>query len=134
MKLRKRRSTPRSNIMNSYKPDKIRNVVLLSHYGAGKTSLAESMLFNSGAIKRLGSVDNGTTTSDYDPGEIDHHMSINLSLLSHGGNGNMLNLIDTPGYADFAGEVRAALRVCEGAVIVIVWRWVLSKYGITQRR
>ncbi len=105
--------------MNSYKPDKIRNVVLLSHYGAGKTSLAESMLFNSGAIKRLGSVDNGTTTSDYDPGEIDHHMSINLSLLSHEGNGNMLNLIDTPGYADFAGEVRAALRVCEGAVIVI---------------
>ncbi len=105
--------------MNSYKPDKIRNVVLLSHYGAGKTSLAESMLFASGAIKRLGSVDNGTTTSDYDPSEIDHHMSINLSLLSHEWKGNKLNLIDTPGYADFTGEVKAALRVCEGAVIVV---------------
>jgi len=105
--------------MNSYKPDKIRNVVLLSHYGAGKTSLAEAMLFASGAIKRLGSVDNGTTTSDYDPSEIDHHMSINLSLLSHEWKGNKLNLIDTPGYADFTGEVKAALRVCEGAVILV---------------
>lgn len=105
--------------MNSHKPGEIRNVVLLSHYGAGKTSLAESMLFASGAIKRLGSVDNGTTTSDYDPSEIDHHMSINLSLLSHEWKENKLNLIDTPGYADFTGEGKAALRVCEGAVIVV---------------
>ena len=70
--------------MDSYKPDKIRNVVLLSHYGAGKTSLAEAMLFTSGAIKRLGNVKDGTTTSDYDPGEIEHHMSMNLSLLPQG--------------------------------------------------
>ncbi|HUS04030.1 MAG TPA: elongation factor G [Dehalococcoidia bacterium] len=105
--------------MNPYKPDKIRNLVLLSHYGAGKTSLAELMLFTSGAIKRLGSVGNGTTTSDYDPSEIDHHMSINLSLLSHEWKGNKLNLIDAPGYADFTGEGKAALRVCEGAVIVV---------------
>jgi len=105
--------------MNSHAPDKIRNVVLLSHYGAGKTSLAEAMLLSSGAIKRLGSVEDGTTTSDYDPGEVEHHMSMNLSLLPQEWKGNKLNLIDTPGYADFVGEVKSALRVSEGAVIVL---------------
>jgi elongation factor G len=105
--------------MNLYGPDKIRNVSLLSHYGAGKTSLAESMLFSSGAIKRLGNVENGTTTSDYDPGEIERHMSINLSLLPQEWKGNKINLIDTPGYADFVSELKAGLRVTEGAVIVI---------------
>jgi len=106
-------------IMNSYKPGKVRNVVLLSHYGAGKTSLAEAMLFTSGAIKRLGSVESGTTTSDYDPSEIERRMSISLSLLPQEWKGSKLNLIDTPGYADFASEVNAGLRVCEGAVIVV---------------
>jgi len=105
--------------MNLYKPGKVRNVVLLSHYGAGKTSLAEAMLFTSGAIKRLGSVESGTTTSDYDPSEIERRMSISLSLLPQEWKGSKLNLIDTPGYADFASEVKAGLRVCEGAVIVV---------------
>jgi len=97
----------------------IRNVVLLSHQGAGKTSLTESMLFSSGAIQRLGSVEDGTTTSDYDPLEVERHMGINLSLLPIEWQGVKLNLIDTPGYADFAGEVRSGLRVSEGAIIVI---------------
>ncbi|MCD6598983.1 MAG: elongation factor G [Dehalococcoidia bacterium] len=105
--------------MNLYKADKIRNVALLSHYGAGKTSLAEAMLFDSGTIKRLGSVEDGTTTSDCDPGEITHHMSMNLSILSQEWKDNKLNLIDTPGYLDFAGEVKSALRVCESAIVVV---------------
>jgi elongation factor G len=97
----------------------IRNVVLLSHQGAGKTSLAESMLFTSGAIQRLGNVADGTTTSDYDPLEVERHMGINLSLLPIQWQGMKLNLIDTPGYADFIGEVRSGLRITEGAIIVI---------------
>ena len=105
--------------MNSYRAEKIRNVVLLSHYGAGKTSLAEAMLFASGAIKRLGNVEDGTTASDHDPGEIEHHMSMNLSVLPQEWEGNKLNLIDTPGYLDFAGEVKSALRVCEAAIVVV---------------
>jgi len=105
--------------MGSHKADKIRNVVLLSHYGAGKTSLAESMLFSAGAIKRLGSVDNGTTTSDYDPIEIERHMSISSSVFSYEWKGTKLNLIDTPGYADFVSELKSGLRVSEGAVIVV---------------
>jgi len=97
----------------------IRNVVLLSHQGAGKTSLAEFMLSTSGAIQRLGNIEDGTTTSDYDPLEVERHMGINLSLLPLEWQGMKLNLIDTPGYADFTGEVRSGLRVTEGAIIVI---------------
>jgi len=67
--------------MSPYESGKIRNIVFLSHYGAGKTSLVEAMLFASGAISRLGSVEQGTTASDYDPSEIERKMSINLSLL-----------------------------------------------------
>ncbi len=97
----------------------IRNVVLLSHQGAGKTSLTESMLFTSDAIQRLGSVEDGTATSDYDPLEVERHMGINLSLLPFEWQGTKLNLIDTPGYADFIGEVRSGLRVTEGAIVVV---------------
>jgi len=97
----------------------IRNVVLLAHQGAGKTSLAEFMLFTSGVNQRLGSVADGTATSDYDPLEVERGMGINLSLLSFKWQETKLNLIDTPGYADFIGEVRSGLRVTEGAVLVI---------------
>ncbi len=97
----------------------IRNVVLLSHQGAGKTSLTESMLFSSGAIQRLGNVEDGTAISDYDPLEMERHMGINLSLLPFEWQGMKLNLIDPPGYADFMGEVRSGLRVTEGAIVVI---------------
>lgn len=105
--------------MQQYELGNIRNVVLLSHSGAGKTSASEAMLFSTGAIKRLGKVDNGTTTSDYDPDEVKRQISISLSLLPCEWKGAKLNLIDTPGYSDFVGEVRAATRVSEGAVIMV---------------
>jgi len=97
----------------------IRNIALISHQGAGKTSVAEFMLFASGAIQRLGSVEDGTATSDYDPLETERRMGINLSLLSFDWKETKLNLVDTPGYADFISEVRSGLRVAEGAIVVV---------------
>ncbi|MBI4287631.1 MAG: elongation factor G [Chloroflexi bacterium] len=105
--------------MPSYGTKQIRNVVLLSHSGAGKTSLSESLLFSCGAISRLGRVEEGTTASDFDPDEIKRKISINLSLIPCPWKDNKVNLIDTPGYADFVGEALAGLRVVEGAVIVV---------------
>lgn len=102
-----------------YGPDKIRNVILLSHYDVGKTTLAESMLFTSGTIKRLGNVQSGTTTSDYDPLEIERQMSVNLSLLPQVWKETKINLIDTPGYADFTSEMKSGLRVSEGAIVLV---------------
>ena len=105
--------------MNRYAPENIRNVVLLSHNGAGKTSISEAALFDSGAINRLGKVENGTTTSDYDETEAKHNISINLSVLPCEWTDTKINIIDTPGYSDFIAEVKAGMRVCEGVVIVI---------------
>ena len=105
--------------MKQYGLGNIRNVVLLSHCGAGKTSLAEAVLFTAGASSRLGKVDDGSTVSDYDPDEIKRKISLNLTTLPSEWQNTKINLIDTPGYADFVGEVKAAIRVSEGAVIVI---------------
>lgn len=105
--------------MNQYGPENIRNVVLLSHNGAGKTSISEAALFDSGAITRLGKVENGTTTSDYDEAEEKHNISINLSVLPCEWTDTKINIIDTPGYSDFIAEVKAGMRVCESAVIVV---------------
>ncbi len=105
--------------MEQYGLENIRNLALLSHCGAGKTSVSEAILFTAGAITRLGKVDEGTTTSDYDPAEVKHKISLNLTLLPCQWNGAKVNLIDTPGYSDFVGEVRAAIRVSEGAIIVV---------------
>lgn len=105
--------------MENYQSGQIRNVVLLSHNGAGKTSLSEAMLFQSKAITRLGKVDDGATTSDYDPEEVKRKISLNTSLLPLEWNKTKINILDAPGYADFVGEVKAALRVAEGAVIVV---------------
>ncbi|MGB2798474.1 MAG: elongation factor G [Dehalococcoidia bacterium] len=105
--------------MQQHTTEQMRNVVLLSHSGAGKTSLAETMLFNSGAINRLGKVDQGSTTSDYDPDEVKRQTSIYLALLPCEWQGFKVNIIDTPGYADFVAEVKSAVRVADGAVIVV---------------
>jgi len=105
--------------MKQYGLENTRNLVLLSHCGAGKTTTAEAMLFAAGAITRLGKVDDGTTTSDYDPDEVKRKISISLALLPFQWRGVKVNLIDTPGYSDFVGEVKAAIRVSEGAIIVV---------------
>lgn len=105
--------------MQDYNSDKIRNVVLLSHSGAGKTSLAEAILFNAGAITRLGKVSDGTTVSDYEPEEIRRQISLNLSVLACTWKDMKFNIIDTPGYPDFIGEVRESLSVSDGAIIVV---------------
>jgi len=106
-------------LMQNYTTDQIRNVVLLSHCGAGKTSLSEAMLFTSGAISRLGKVDEGTTTSDYDPDEIKRKISISLSVLPCQWKDTKINLLDTPGYADFVAGVIAGMRVADEAIIVV---------------
>jgi len=105
--------------MKQYGLENIRNVVLLSHSGAGKTSLTEAVLFTAGMTTRLGKVDDGTTTSDCDPDEIKHQISLNLTTIPCEWKNAKINLIDTPGYADFVGEVKAAIRVSEGAVITV---------------
>ncbi len=105
--------------MPKYGLNNIHNVVLLSHGGAGKTSLSEAILFNAGAISRLGKVDDGSSTSDYDPDEMKRRISINLSILPCQWRDNKINVLDAPGYSDFIGEVKAGIRVSEGAVIVV---------------
>ncbi len=105
--------------MKEYPVDRLRNVVFLSHGGAGKTSLAEALLFTAREIKRLGKVDEGTTTSDYDPEEIRRHISVNTSLLPCVWSEHKINILDTPGYVDFVGEMKSATKVADGAVILV---------------
>jgi elongation factor G len=105
--------------MKEYGTERIRNVVLLGHSGTGKTSLSEAALFATGAINRLGRVDDGNTTSDYDPDEVKRQISISLSLVPCEWSDHKINLIDTPGYADFLGEVRQGVRAADAALVVV---------------
>jgi elongation factor G len=102
-----------------YAPEKIRNVVLLGHSHDGKTTLAEAMLFASGAIARLGSPDQGTATMDFEPEEQKKRISINLGVAFVEHNGFKINVLDAPGFFDFAGQVASGLRAAEGAVVVV---------------
>ncbi len=105
--------------MNAYTSDQLRNVVLLGHSGAGKTMLGEAMLFASGVTNRLGRVEDGNTVSDYDPEEHARTYSISLSMLPVEWAGTRLNMIDTPGYADFIGEVVSGLAAADSALITV---------------
>jgi elongation factor G len=98
---------------------KIRNVGIVGHGGVGKTSLVEGMLFAAGAVTRLGRVDDGSTTTDFDPDEIKRKISINTSVAYCDWKGHRINLVDTPGYGDFIADARAGLRVVEAAVVVV---------------
>ena len=99
--------------------DKLRNVVLLSHGGAGKTSLSEAFQYQTKAITRMGRVEDGNTTSDYEPEEIKRGGSVQTSLVPCTWKGIKINILDTPGYGDFAGELVSTLRVADSAVLVV---------------
>jgi len=101
-----------------YPLDRIRNVAVVGHGGTGKTTLVEGMLFAARAIDRLGRVEEGTTTTDFDPEEVRRRHTINASLAPLEWREHKVNLIDTPGYPDFVAEMVAPLRVCEGALVV----------------
>jgi len=98
---------------------KIRNVALVGHGGAGKTTLAEALLFVSGAITRMGRVEDANTVCDFDPEEQKRKISVSLTLAPLDWDGHKINVIDTPGYADFVGDVAAALRAADLAVFVV---------------
>ena len=104
--------------MKDYRTEQLRDVGLFSHGGAGKTSISEAMLYSAGVVNRLGRVEDGTTTSDYEPEEVRRHISVQLSLLPLEWKNTKINLIDTPGYADFVGEVHEAIRAVDGAIVV----------------
>jgi elongation factor G len=104
--------------MPAVDPGKIRNVAVVGHRGTGKTSLVEAMLFQSGAVNRLGSIDQGTTVSDWDDEERRRQMSLQAALCHAGWQGRRINLVDTPGDPGFHGDAVAALRVVEGALFV----------------
>lgn len=105
--------------MNVYRAEQIRNVALIAHGGSGKTSLVDAALYDAGVVTRIGRVDEGSSISDSDPDEVKRRMSINLTVLPLEWRGSKINFLDTPGYADFVGEVMAGLRVADGAVVVI---------------
>jgi elongation factor G len=105
--------------MKTYPAAQIRNVGLFSHGGTGKTTLAEAMLYASGATSRLGKVLEGTTVSDHDPDEIKRHSSITTTVLPVEHRGLKLNVVDCPGYSEFVGEMASGMRVVDCAVILV---------------
>ncbi|MEV4458667.1 elongation factor G-like protein EF-G2 [Microbispora sp. NPDC049633] len=101
------------------RPDMVRNVVLVGHSGAGKTTLVEALLAETGTIQRSGRVEDGTTVSDFDEVEVRQQRSVNLSVAPVVYNGIKINFLDTPGYADFVGDLRAGLRAADAALFVV---------------
>ena len=105
--------------MSVYSVDKIRNVCVMGHGGDGKTSLVESMLYMTKATDRMGKIADGNTVCDYDPEEIRRKFSISTAVAPIEYGGCKINMLDTPGFFDFEGEVQSALRVCESGLIVV---------------
>jgi len=105
--------------MKDYQTQQLRNIVLLGHGSSGKTSLTEAMLYTSGVINRMGEVEDGTTVADYDEEERRRHISLNLAVVPVEWKGHKVNVLDTPGYTDFVGEAKSAVRVADAAVIVV---------------
>src|SRR5437868_11709583 len=104
--------------MKSYGIHAIRNVGLFGHQGSGKTSLAEALLYTSGALDRLGRTDDGSATTDFDPEEQRRRISINIALAPCEWHGAKINIVDVPGYLDFQNEIKSALCVVESAILV----------------
>ncbi len=105
--------------MKEYGTESIRNITFIGHQGSGKTSLSEIALFTSNEINRIGSISEGNTISDYTPNEIEKQISISTSLMHCEWNGTKINILDTPGYSDFIGDVKSAMRVSDMAVMVL---------------
>ncbi len=105
--------------MKEYKTEQIRNVALISHNGAGKTTLVERLLFDTGVTTRMGSVQSGTAAMDFEEEEIARNSSVATAIAPIEWEGYKFNILDTPGYADFIGEVNSALRVVEAAVVLV---------------
>jgi elongation factor G len=105
--------------IKEYSVDKLRNLAIIGHGGSGKTTLTEALLFTTGMTNRFGKVDEGSTISDYHPDEIERKISINSALLHGDWQGTKLNILDTPGYSDFVGEVISSLRVSDTAIVLI---------------
>lgn len=104
--------------MKQYTPDKIRNVAIVGHGGSGKTMLVEHMLYTAGAVDRVGTVEAGNTSSDFDPLEVRRKISISASVVPMEWHGHKINLIDVPGYPDFIGDLHGVARVVESMIIV----------------
>ena len=100
-------------------PDTIRNIALVGHSSTGKTSLVEAMLYTEGTTNRLGSITDGTTKSDHTDAEVHRQISISASLLHCNWKNNRINILDTPGYADFVGDAKAALWAADVSVILV---------------
>ncbi len=105
--------------MKEYESGAIRNIALIGHGGSGKTSLSEIILYTAGETNRIGKISEGNTVSDYTPNEVEKQISISTSLLHVEWNNTKINILDTPGYSDFIGDVKSAMRICDTAVIVL---------------
>ncbi len=102
-----------------YPVEKIRNIALIGHGGSGKTMVSELMLFNSGTVNRIGKIEEGSTVSDYHADEVERRISINSALMHCDWQGTKVNILDTPGYSDFTGDVISSLRVSDLAVVCV---------------
>jgi elongation factor G len=105
--------------MANYSVEQIRNVAVIAHGGAGKTSLVEAMLYDSGAVTRLGSVTEGNTVTDFEPEEIERKITISSSLAYCTWAGHRVNLIDTPGFVNFLEDAKGSMRAADGAVVIV---------------